>query len=532
MDEDLRMLEEEFCPPIDPTLLYTIYSDFAGEADAVARTRELLEPLKATAEVEALTNFDPSGSSGGAVQESPDKQSTDTDSWGTQTVTTEHSSLSNDFSALSISGRSGSPGETFRHGYYKDTETFDIPTKELLLAETFPSLRPAQVTHTLKKCGYDYDKATDELLNHVFFDDSRKSPTDEGPIAKGIDAFAEDHHVPQRGKKGKAKKKQRVSLNDISTDYFVESEAPANRWQNTSRDVDFVTSRTAVPAKTVSSLYHANGASLSATVLAVVQRDIEAHRKDGQPDAALVQDALDLNERFPSIDLEHAIAVVRFTAPSNIKAQELAKFLTQRPPSETGGKGGLKLDLRYAPVNVSDPCEATQLPALAPSAKPRDVLSMTAARNDAFGKAASAYRRGKSTALMRQAAAYYAQEGRDLNANLKAMNAAEADALVSSQSGATHLDLHGVSVADATRIAKQRTQAWWDGLGERRIPEWSGPGRRGGGEVFRIITGLGRHSEGGRGKLGPAVLKALVNEGWKVEAEPGELYVTGLARRR
>ncbi|KAH7556513.1 hypothetical protein J3E72DRAFT_213407 [Bipolaris maydis] len=531
MDEDLRMLEEEYCPPIDPTLLYTIYSDYAGEPDAVARTRELLETLKATAEVEAL-NFDPSGSSGGAVQDSPDKSSTDADSWGTQTVTTEHSSLSNDFASLSVSGSSGSPQESFESGYYKDTEQFDVPTKELLLAETFPGLRLAQVTHTLKKCGYDYDKATDELLNHVFFDDSRKSPTEEGPIAKGIEAFSEDHHIPQKGKKGKAKKKQKVSLSNVGADYFVESDVPTNRWQNTSREVEFVTSRTSVPAKTVSSLYHANGASLSATVLAIVRRDIEAHKKEGQPDTALVQDAITLNESFPSIDLEHAIAVVRLTAPSAIKAKELAKALTQQPASETGGKGGIKLDLRYAPVDLSDPLEVTKLPVLAPSARPRDAVSTAAARNDAFTKASSAYRRGKSTPLMRQAAAYYAQEGRDLNASLKVMNAAEADSLVSSQSGPTYLDLHGVTVADATRIAKQRTQAWWNGLGERKIPEWSGPGRRGGGDVFRIITGLGRHSEGGRGKLGPAVLKTLVNEGWKVEAEPGELYVTGLARRR
>lgn len=402
-----------------------------------------------------------------------------------------------------------------------------------MLAETFPGLRPAQVSYTLKKCGYDYDKATDELLNQVFFDDTRKSPTEEGPVAKGIDAFSEDHHLPQRGKKGKAKKKQRVSLSGLGTDRFVETDAPANRWQNTSRDVDFVTSRTGVSAKTVSSLYHANGASLSATVLAIVRKNIEEHKKDQQPDAALVQDAIMLNEGFPSMDLEYALAIVRLTAPSTTKAQELAKSLTQQPASETGGKGGIKLDLRYAPVDLSDPSsEATKLPTLAPSARPRDAISTAAARSDAFEKASGAYRRGKSTPLMRQAAAYYAQEGRDLSANLKAMNAAEADAFVSSQSGAEYLDLHGVTVADATRIAKQRTQAWWNGLGERRIPEWSGPGRRGGGEVYRIITGLGRHSEGGRGKLGPAVLKTLVNEGWKVEAEPGELYVTGLARRR
>ncbi|KAI4664209.1 uncharacterized protein J4E79_003711 [Alternaria viburni] len=534
MDEDLRLLEQEYCPTIDPTLLYTIYSDFAGEPNAIDLTRQLLEPLKLTADAEAL-DFDPSGSSGGAFQGSPDKHSTDVDSnadsWTTQTVATDHSTLSNEFSTLSVNGRSGGSEGSLEDGYYKDIEQSDVSTKELLLAETFPGLRLAQVTYTLKKCGYDYDKATDELLNQVFFDDSRKSPTEEGPVAKGIDAFSEDHLVPQKGKKAKSKKKQRLSL-EAGTSYLVESDAPTNRWQNTSRDVDFITLRTGLPAKTVSSLYHANGTSVSATVLAIVKKDIAAHKKEGEPDAALVQDAITLNEGFPSMDLEHALAIVRLTAPSTIKAQELAKSLTQQPASETGGKGGIKLDLRYAPVDLSDPSEATRLPTLTPSVRPRDAMSTAAARNDAFGKASGAYRKGKSTPLMRQAAAYYAQEGRDLNANLKAMNAAEADAFVSTQSGPTYLDLHGVTVADATRIAKQRTQAWWNGLGERRIPEWSGAGRRGGGEAYRIITGLGRHSEGGRGKLGPAVLKTLVNEGWKVEAEPGELYVTGLARRR
>ncbi|CAA9965993.1 Smr domain containing protein [Pyrenophora teres f. maculata] len=532
MDEDLRILEQEYCPPIDPTLLYTIYSDYAGDPNAVSLTRQLLDPLKITADIEAF-NFDPSGSSGGAVQDAS-KHSTDvesnTDSWATQTVATDRSNLSSD-SMRSGSGRSGSDEGSFESGYYKDTEQFDIPTKELLLAETFPGLRVSQVTYTLKKCGYDYDKATDELLNQVFFDDSRKSSTGDGPIARGIEAFSEDHVVPQRGKKGKKKKKQRLSLNTTDTSYFVEANATTNRWQNTSRDVEFVTSRTNVPAKTVSSIYHANGASLSATVLAVVRKDIEAHGKE-EPDAALVQDAIALNESFPSMDLEYALAIVRLIAPSTTKAQELAKSLTQQPASETGGKGGIKLDFRYAPVDLSEPLEESKLPMLAPSARPRDVASTTAARNDAFEKASGAYRRGKGAPYMRQAAAYYAQEGRDLNANLKVMNAAQADALVSAQSGPTHLDLHGVSVADATRIAKQRTRAWWDGLGERRLPQWSGPGRRGGGETYRIITGLGRHSEGGRGKLGPAVLKTLVNEGWKVEAEPGELYVTGLARRR
>jgi hypothetical protein len=183
-------------------------------------------------------------------------------------------------------------------------------------------------------------------------------------------------------------------------------------------------------------------------------------------------------------------------------------------------------------VNLSEEdSQAPRLPSLAPSPRIYDSASLARARSDAFQQASAAYRKGKSTPLMRQAAGYYAQEGRDYNANLKAMSQVEADSFVATQSGATYLDLHGVTVANATRIAKQRTQAWWDGLGESKISQW-GNARGGVGEGYRIVTGLGRHSEGGRGKIGPAVLKTLMSDGWKVEVGTGELRVTGLSRRR
>ena len=91
-------------------------------------------------------------------------------------------------------------------------------------------------------------------------------------------------------------------------------------------------------------------------------------------------------------------------------------------------------------------------------------------------------------------------------------------------------------VRDAERIAPQRVAEWWEGLGESRVGvgvdgRWGG--RRGGvGDGFRIVTGKGVHSEGGKGKLGPAVTRKLVEQGWKVEVGTGVLYVTGLGARR
>lgn len=475
------------------------------------------------------------------MHDSRSKGGTDVDSnadtWATQTVSTDNTHLSNGLSTLSLGSGSSNGSEDSLQGYFKDTQHFDADTKQLLLAETFPSLTLEKIAYTLKKCNNDFGRTTDELLNHVYFEDSRASPTEEGPIAKGIDAFSEEFHVPQRGKKGKGKKKQKAGAYRQEGTRSSESDASGtttpNRWHNSSRDVEYITSRTDLSYKTVSSLYHENGASLSATVLAIVRRDIKAQNKEAEPDAGLVQNAITLNADFPTIDLDHALALVRLAGTPSSNAHELARALTQQDASETGGKGGLRVDIRYTRLNLSeDTSESTTIPALAPSARPRDAASISRARAEAFEQASAAYRKGRSTPLMKAAAGYYAQEGRDLSANLRAMSASDADRLVSSQSGPTHLDLHGVTVADATRIAKQRTQTWWNDLGERRIPEWSGPGRRGGGEAYRIITGLGRHSEGGRGKLGPAVAKTLVQEGWKVEVHSGELLVTGLARRR
>lgn len=106
-------------------------------------------------------------------------------------------------------------------------------------------------------------------------------------------------------------------------------------------------------------------------------------------------------------------------------------------------------------------------------------------------------------------------------------NAAAADALAARQSSESGVDLHGLGVRDAVRIARERVQGWWERSGRG---EWVGT-RKGGGGEFRVVTGVGRHSEGGRGRLGPAVGGMLVREGWKVEVGTGVLVVSGRARK-
>ncbi len=157
----------------------------------------------------------------------------------------------------------------------------------------------------------------------------------------------------------------------------------------------------------------------------------------------------------------------------------------------------------------------------------RTAGSLAIARSNAFIQANAAYRKSKSKPLMGGAAAYYSSVGRDAAAGLAQHEAAAADALVAGQSNADEIDLHGVNVKDAVRITRTRVHAWWDG----GAAEWARQGKVQGHGGFRVVTGIGRHSAGGKSRLGPAVGAMLVREGWKVEVGDGVVTVRGRARR-
>ena len=85
--------------------------------------------------------------------------------------------------------------------------------------------------------------------------------------------------------------------------------------------------------------------------------------------------------------------------------------------------------------------------------------------------------------------------------------------------------MHGVDVLNGVRIARERTQGWWEALGESKVNGRVGAGDRSTG--FNVIVGKGTHSEGGKGKLGPAVSKALRSDGWKIEGAGAVIVVKG-----
>ena len=183
---------------------------------------------------------------------------------------------------------------------------------------------------------------------------------------------------------------------------------------------------------------------------------------------------------------------------------------------------------QYLPRDVSpdtpDISVASSMSA-APLQLPR-ASALLVTRSNAFGQAQAAHRKSKSIPLMGGAASYYSSVARDAHAALRRHESARANEIVARQSKRGEVDLHGVSVSDATRITKAEVEQWW----QREGQEWSREGKVMVGGL-RIITGVGRHSDGGRGKLGPAVKAMLQREEWKIEEGEGVFEVVGRVRR-
>lgn len=513
--------------------------------------RQVLDTLKETVDAEEATGFDPSGSSGrdrnGLAHNGVDSESGNSGlGWSSLT---DDTSLSHGMSALDLDGSEfdahgslednrHSPDSNLNENHGSHLEGLDDASKEAQLIETFPGLKPFDIKWTLKKCKGSAELAIEELLNQSFLEDS-------GHRRRGIDAFSESD-IPARTRKDRRKKKRTKATPEIgdTEDDMLLSTPMENRWQSAPRDIDFISSRTQMLPQQVSSIYHENGASLPAAINAIIEAHLSLNLKPEHPSIAI--HASDLQKEFPMIPASHLLTLTQLTHPSTTSAHELAVALLPKYHPHHNGGPPIQIEFRLPPPDLSSP-----LPKLKPkshnavytsstpappfpnfASEAEEVASYLALRTEAKTKASAAYRRGKSDHLMAGAAAYYSSLGREYDNRLQSASSAAADALVASQSSTTQLDLHGVGVRDAVRIARERVTAWWAGMrgagggGSAHGREERGRTHAG----FRIVTGKGTHSEGGKGKLGPAVGRMLIREGWKVEVGSGVLVVTGVVK--
>ncbi|KAI4721505.1 hypothetical protein E4T48_02250 [Aureobasidium sp. EXF-10727] len=518
------IVQTDYCPPIDSALFSAIVSDYdLTNPDNAAELRGTLDALKATAIEEEATGFDASGSGAQHEDYSPGHP---TSVPGSASVSreTDMTSLSNGLSSVDLDSE-GSPD---RAEY--DFEACDQGTKVSMLRDIFPSLSEYTISHTLAHHDSKWKPAFDDLLNQVYFEEGGTTDGKDKVSAKGIDAFSEEN-VVKRGRKGKKRGKNIKTIDAMrSSSLPTESRPTTNQWQTAKGDVDFISDRANIPAQLVLSLYNQEDRSVSRTISAILKTFLPEDPRSEEPEVQV--DASVLGQEYPSLAPEYLVALIKLTQPSMPAARELAKALTTKPLThETGTRTIIP---QYAPVRISDADDFSQsgfdtdTSSIDYSSASTSTAHLRAARETAMHQARAAYRKSRSDRLMGGAAGYYSQLGRDHGAALHHSQALEANAIVAAQSSAYEIDLHGVTVENAVRIARQRTQAWWSVLGENKVNGRVGAEQRAGG--FRIITGVGRHSAGGKGVLGPAVKKGLEMDGWRVEVNSGAITVRGKSR--
>lgn len=543
---DLQELERAYCPPLDPALFNAIVSDFdLANPESRKELEDTLDALKVTAEEQQDQPFDPSGTGGLGLTNGLEADGSASRNDTNGSPETDVTSLQSDFSSVFLdndrqhapSHRSSSQNNaTYIVGLNGSLNLTGMTVEEKTdyLSEMFPSVTPFNLQHTLAKCEYDVDRSMDVLLNLAFFEEN-SSIDDEDKIfmPKGIDGFSEASSV-SNGRRKRKNNKSRAKAVPGSPSLGSPAMSPSrdastvNKWNAAKDDMEFICSRTTPVLKkeAVASAYHKNGASLPATIRFLATSHAPKVVSD---DPVTAEQVSELAHEFASIHPTTLEGLLRIARNSVSAAHELAAAMLTKPTPQLQDIIQFTAPSVVEDENVapSTSAESSRIGSDFSRGQSTAPAHFTAS-SEAFTKASAAYRRGRSDRLMGGAAAYYSALGRDHLERAKRESSAAADALVHSQSSADVLDLHGVSVQDAVRIARVRVSQWWDSLGEIRYVPGGGAAR----SPYRIITGAGRHSRDGTSRLGPAVGKMLAREGWRVEVAEGVLTITGMVRRR
>lgn len=349
--------------------------------------------------------------------------------------------------------------------------TLDEDGKIAELKLIFPTLRPYDVAHTLKKVEGDFTRACEELLNMQFLEEN-------GLRARGIEgAFRPDELVGH--KKGKKRAASEISAPVTGLFSFVGLLNVKLQLTCIAGRSDHHTDRHG--KKRLEIAYNLTPLSLS-------EDDMSSVASPPSTSQALTGNTA----RSRPVSLSTSISMGIASAPNS-------------PASKP-------TDWQTVPSKQSQRKTYSELAANAAGAQETTASSFAAAQR--------AWRRGKSDVHFRPVAGVYAERAREQLEAFKAVEARKYEALVDEQSSRSCIDLHGVPVADGVRIALERTHTWWADLGENRAKKAREEG-------FVVVTGLGNHSTSGVSRLRQEVGSALKREGWRVKTETGQFVVTG-----
>ena len=497
--------------------------------------RTLLDAVKGSAEAEELTTADRSGGSPTRDASATDLSPERAQSWhgDARSEETEMTNLSQSLASYSIDDKDEDTSYgTLESNHWEENvaEELSINEKATVLQKMFPVIKAFDIDFALKRSGGRFGSTVEDLLNQAFFEEERLNSR-MPPIQKGIDGFAESTQGAQaRGRRarGKRKKEHRRTSSTPAPDSVSSAgdASPQSRWDCAREDIEFIAQRVYVPRQTITSTYHKSGGSLPSTIIALCSKEDSAisnpYLISASPSAI---DALarDLSQRFSDVSQDKLERLIRITYPSTASAEDLVRVLDSTYSSVPGSQ----IIPQYSPRPATPPSPTSRNLDSSSTLPAAVVANLATVRSTAFSQAGAAYRKSKSKPLMAGAAGYYSSVGRDAVAQIARHEAAAADALVSEQSRAGEVDLHGTNVKNAVRIARSKVQDWWD----TGAAEWARQGKVPGNDGLRIVTGIGRHSEGGRSKIGPAVGAMLVREGWRVEVGEGTILVRGRVRK-
>ncbi|EGX95698.1 Smr domain protein [Cordyceps militaris CM01] len=529
----LQNLVESFRSLLDESLVTAVANDYElYTKSGFSAATEVLQSLSQDVPAEEDSGFNPSGVSG--CPDGDSQGTRDTRTVTSATSTSQMVSGNQDTSSISSGSTPDLSDITWVEPRVTSFNNDSVEDKILQLQAMFPKLKQFDVQYALKKCNNDFQAALEHLLNLQYLEET-------GQQTKGVDGFVQ-LEKPKKYK-GKAKGRKR---REPSPDTRSSVPAELIREANEQTDIGYIAERFNLTFDSVSETYYDNFCSPPATVVAILDQRLSQ-------DPNLADDGNDketigvLSRKYKQVPEKYLKAIVSATNCIAPFSEDLAQLVSKHyalARKSKGQKMALESILKPLPHDQIDGSSSPnrsgspQRPAwrLAPTkpaaaaSPPVGVGSFAEARKksqalhqaqrEASASAAQMHRKGASHGLYRQAAGYYTEQAREHARSARAATSTAADLLVDEQSYGRTIDLHGVSVPDGTRIARQRTAAWWQQLGEYKAQE----ARM---SPLVVVTGLGRHSAGGVSQLRRAVAAALIQDGWRVEVGTGNFTISG-----
>ncbi|KAL7952915.1 hypothetical protein V8C34DRAFT_298258 [Trichoderma compactum] len=506
LPSQLQQLRDSFHSLLDDSLIVAIASDY----DLSTRTGydeacSTLQSLSQNVVFEEASSFDPSGAY--RFTEHEDQNPID----------------------------AAAPVSKFNQGNVtSDDESIDTPSSDTHLSKSevlerdimqlqslFPRINGVDIRHVLTNADGVVASALDSLLNLQYI----QSTSDQAPSSNGL---LDAKSVGKAGETG-----------------YDTSVSNSNRL-NTPAAITYIAERLHMSAEEVSIMYAESGNSKVGTVIGILDQHLL--QENGEPLTNTEKKAAGgLKQKYRSVPEIYLKVIVQITGPMSTSSAELASLLNTYF-SKRSMNQKLELSYRLTPLPHEDieVLAGAAVDALTEGKGARqrsppvtragaDLTWTLQASNalhkqkqDAMASAGTLYRRGASNPLYRQAAGYYAQQARELGRRAQEATSAAADIHVDQQSTNTTVDLHGVSVLDGVRIARQRAVDWWQTRRDSRYePRYESRKGQPSERNLTIITGLGHHSAGGVSPLRQAVGAALTRDGWKYRVETGKFVLTG-----